>query len=167
MDSLVINASPWLCAFLACLYWWVFIEAEILRHYEPTGKRWPKLRERKDIVLVKPKRTHFYGWTAVLLTLTFVVMIIRPRDGWTGLIVFLLIIYLFVALWCGPMCQLVPTYEGIGQMAASVNFMLYLCVHKWFPAAAVLEYMTFGIVLGAIFFGLLHKRLTRASQQQS
>lgn len=160
MDRLVIDISPWLCAFVALWYWSVLIKEEILRHYQQTGKRWPPLRERKSIVLVKPKRTHLYGWTAMLFTFTLVNMIYRPHPAGVGVNVTLLIIYIFVALWCGPMLQIIPTLEGVMLMAATCNCALYLGVHTWALTWMVFMLDTFIIVIYFVgLFGLRQFRL--------
>lgn len=156
MDRFLTDASPWLCASLAAWYWLFLIVEETLRHYTLTGKRWPPLRERKQIVLVKPKKTHFYGWTAMLFTFTLINMIYRPHPAGVALNVALLLIYLFVALWCGPMLRIVPTLEGVMVMAAAVNGALYLSVHTWTLGWAILQFDSFLIVaVLVVLFGLL------------
>jgi hypothetical protein len=166
VNSLIAHASPLLTAFLALLYWWVFVEAEIKRHYVPTGKRWPRLRERKEIVLIKPAATHWYGATAVLFTLTFADMYYRPHNGWNVLIVTALIVYTFVALWIGPMLQVIPTLEGVGLMAAAINFALFLTVRTWNPVWQTLSEFTFGVVISAIAASLLIKHFSRSEKQR-
>ena len=125
------HASPWIAGSLALWYLFAIIVAELLRHYEPTGKVFRPLRERKQIILRKPRRTYVDTITWGMFTWTVWVMHYRPTAGVIGLTVAALLIYVFVALWCGPMLRIVLTLEGVMLMAAAVNCALYLSVHTW------------------------------------
>jgi hypothetical protein len=167
VQSIATNASPWLALLLSVVYWIGFVEAEIKRHYEPTGRRWPRLRERSEEELYKPPSTHFFGLTAIVFTFTLAIMYYHVHGGGIAFTVCLLIVYLFVALWCGPMLQIVPTYEGIALVAAAINFMLYFSVHKWSPIAHTVQYATLGTVLGLLLLGTLLQRSAKNCHQQS
>jgi hypothetical protein len=169
VNRLTVDASPWLDMLVTVYYWTAFIVAEARRYHKPTGKRHPRYRERRVPILTIPWKTHYLGITAVVFTWTLAIMYYRPHGEATtiGFTATLLIVYMFFALWNGPMLQTVSTIEGVGQIAVAANLTLYLTVHTWRPAWLTLMDFTFGVIVATIVACTLMQLIRRSCERSS
>lgn len=166
MKLIVVHASPWLDMLVALYYWYAFIKAEAGRYQEPTGKRHPRYQDRQSPILTIPWKTHYLALTALVFTWMLSTLYYHMHGALVGISVALLVVYMFVALWNGPMLQTVPTIEGVGQMTVAANLALYISVHAWKPGWLTLMDFTFGVILATIAVCTLQE-LNRRSRDRT
>jgi hypothetical protein len=147
VNQFTVVVSPWLDSVAALYYWYAFIAAETWRYQERTGKRFPRYRDRRQPILITPWKTHYLAITAGVFTWALADAHYHVHGAALGWTVALLLVYMFFALGNGPLEQVVPTIEGVFQMAVAVNLALYLTVRHWAPGWFTLMSFTFGVIL--------------------
>jgi hypothetical protein len=165
VHPITVVASPWLDSIAALYYWCAFIAAESWRYQERTGKRFPRYQDRQPPILIKPWKTHYLGISAGVFTWALAAVHYHMHGAALGWTVVLLLVFMFFALGNGPLEQVVPTIEGVFQMAVAVNLVLYLTVHHWAPGWLTLMSIMVGIILGTEWVYALKLAIQLARRQ--
>jgi hypothetical protein len=146
VNQFTVQTSHWLDLIAALYYWCVFVRGEFLRHYEPSGLSYPRYWERRPEILQIPWKTQYIRITTMVFTWALVAKHYRLHGaalGWTDV---LLIVFVFFALWQGPMLLVVSTVEGIFQMAVAINLALLVTVHNLVPGWFLLMSITLWVI---------------------